>query len=943
VARYRAGDVSGAAELLEQAAPAADDGSRLFFLAMARWQSSDREEARKCYGRAVEWMAKYRPEAEELRRFRAEASALLGMGGSAPWVSSGAWSPDGKHFATVASRKEPADTNGKPDADPALITVWEASTKQQILHFSERITSSLSWSPDGQRLAAGGCGFVKVWQASTGHEVLALRTPHQDDWAQGQLWWSPDGQRLVATSSAGDGRDAEVTVWDLNTRAILFSTPGGLGTTWSETPFSPDGKWLLLAKKGEKGEDSQRVVDARTGEEVASLLPGITGEAWSPDGKRLLTVTGETVTILGVPTFREEAAFRLRRAPHGPMRWSTDGKRLVCFEQRVSPGVPWRCSVRNATTGQELSFFEVPSSTVLGWFSPDGQRVATLTADRRPTVWDVVTGQQVFASSIPSEALSTVYGRDSLNWSPDGRRLLIVSEGKVEIWDATAERDFLLLHATDDFLSNKRLAWSPDGRRVAARGWMRSSQPSWKKRHSVVERLNVEPGQGVVAVWDSDTGEQVLALPAHAGDVPGVAWSPDGKSLATMGEDEPAPDDPAPVPGTVETWDRIKVWDARTGRKIAEWRAHSSWGQDVTWSPDGKLLASTGWDETFDGRWIGRQHSADPKSGLWPAGKRERFLTIRVWDAATGQEVFHISHPAGLMIAWSPDGARLAAYGSSSVRVWDTHTWQELVPPQEAPIPRGGAPSPDRKRIAVAGNDIKVWDVTRGQVVLHLIGNSRGIGEIAWSADGQRLVSAGRDGLLRFWDTTTGQVLSIPRESAGDAALAWSPDGRRLAVSDGWAQLYDTGKHDSWLPSVAHTQNQLALAWATHQDPKLRDPIRAVTSAKKAVELAPRIGVYWATLGLAHYRAGNWKDAVQALERSMELRWGGDGTVWFYLAMAHWQLGEKEQARKWYDEAVRWMEQPDLRRQADDIPRLRAEAAELLLIKEPPPKGTDKG
>jgi hypothetical protein len=86
----------------------------------------------------------------------------------------------------------------------------------------------------------------------------------------------------------------------------------------------------------------------------------------------------------------------------------------------------------------------------------------------------------------------------------------------------------------------------------------------------------------------------------------------------------------------------------------------------------------------------------------------------------------------------------------------------------------------------------------------------------------------------------------------------------------------------------------------------------------------------------------------------MELRSGGDGTVWFYLAMAAWQMGDKRKARKWYDEAVRWMDQPDEdkfyrdpTRQTDEIRCLRAEAAELLAVKAPPaellppPKASD--
>jgi tetratricopeptide (TPR) repeat protein len=128
------------------------------------------------------------------------------------------------------------------------------------------------------------------------------------------------------------------------------------------------------------------------------------------------------------------------------------------------------------------------------------------------------------------------------------------------------------------------------------------------------------------------------------------------------------------------------------------------------------------------------------------------------------------------------------------------------------------------------------------------------------------------------------------------------------------------------------------LAWfqATYPDPKVRESGQALTHAKKAVELAPSNGAFWNTLGVAHYRAGDWKAAVEALTKSEELSPGG--SLAFnasFLAMAHWQLGEKDKARDWYDRAVDWMakNQP----QNKELKRFRAEAEELLGIPNTPP------
>src|SRR5205823_1316215 len=114
----------------------------------------------------------------------------------------------------------------------------------------------------------------------------------------------------------------------------------------------------------------------------------------------------------------------------------------------------------------------------------------------------------------------------------------------------------------------------------------------------------------------------------------------------------------------------------------------------------------------------------------------------------------------------------------------------------------------------------------------------------------------------------------------------------------------------------------------TCADRKQWKPAEAVEFAKKAIQLEPKAGTYWNTLGAAHYRAGNWKDAIAALQKSMDLRNGGDSFDWFFLAMAHWQLGEKEQAKKWYEKAVVWTEKNNPK--DEELKCFRSEAKALL-------------
>jgi tetratricopeptide (TPR) repeat protein len=126
-----------------------------------------------------------------------------------------------------------------------------------------------------------------------------------------------------------------------------------------------------------------------------------------------------------------------------------------------------------------------------------------------------------------------------------------------------------------------------------------------------------------------------------------------------------------------------------------------------------------------------------------------------------------------------------------------------------------------------------------------------------------------------------------------------------------------------------------SLAWllATAADAKFRNPSRAVELAAQAARGAPHRPEYRGTLGIARYRAGDWNGAVADLEKSIRLHRPDDWKRAYpslFLAMAHWQLGEKDKARDWFDKAVHWME----RGEKDDaeLKRFRAEAAKMLGI-----------
>ena len=147
----------------------------------------------------------------------------------------------------------------------------------------------------------------------------------------------------------------------------------------------------------------------------------------------------------------------------------------------------------------------------------------------------------------------------------------------------------------------------------------------------------------------------------------------------------------------------------------------------------------------------------------------------------------------------------------------------------------------------------------------------------------------------------------------------------KRAIAHQWGRAYELGTvYNAW-------------AWllATAPDAKVRNPAEAVKLAKKAVECGPENANYWNTLGVAQYRTGAWQEAELALQKSMDFGQGGNAFDWLFLGMAHWHLGQKEEARRQYDRAVQWMHKNEP--QNEELLRFRSEAEELLVIKKKEP------
>jgi WD40 repeat protein/serine/threonine protein kinase len=269
----------------------------------------------------------------------------------------------------------------------------------------------------------------------------------------------------------------------------------------------------------------------------------------------------------------------------------------------------------------------------------------------------------------------------------------------------------------------------------------------------------------------------------HAGEVWSVTFSPDGRKLASGSEDRTA-----------------KVWEAATGRELLTLSGHSEWVYCVAFSPDGKRLATASGDTTAK-LWDAetgallqtfRGHTKRVNAAAFSPDGRRLYTggddSMRVWDTSDGREAATFEGAGGAIrsLAVSPDGSAVVAVGSSSSAVaWDTRTRRRRLSVKVHDDWVAAVKfSPDGERFATASYDhvVKVWEAATGRELVALRGHSgRAIG-LDFSPDGLRIATSGEDRTVRLWDASTGRGLDALKGHLRPVeSVAFSPDGLSLA------------------------------------------------------------------------------------------------------------------------------------------------------------------
>jgi WD40 repeat protein/serine/threonine protein kinase len=572
------------------------------------------------------------------------------------------------------------------------------------------------FSPDGKRLALAGLrksvvrpnrveeirSIVRVVEVETGEKLFSVQGPPG---LVREVVWGPKGDRLAV-----GGGDGTVKVWDSDGQELATLT--GHSDAVNAVAFSPDGQSLASASS-----------------DGTVKLWGLTDFTWdgSPEPSGRL---GRAVPREGPAARRERRTLRGHKAGLNCLTFSPDGLRVFAsgFE-----GIIRGWDIR---TGAEVVKAHHEGGGLLALVcSPDGQRLAGSGLGTAVQLWDAQTGQVILALRGHGDAIP------SLAFSHDGRRLASASwDGTVKIWDARpvegskAPGELRTCRDRDIVFA---LAYTPAGRGLISG--------------------NLE---GQLKLWDPATGEEQLTWQGHKGPIAAISLSANGERLASIGAD-----------GALKLWDltdrtkpqllqrpewsevrgsdvafspdgqlvaapwgvsgEVKVWETASGKEVQTFPGHRSSCYSVSFAPDGRRLASSGYDQR-----------------------------IKIWDLQTGEKVQDLEGHQHLVIrqVFSPDGKQLAsASWDHTVKVWDVETGKDLLTLRHKDRVVSVAFRPDGQMLVTGSFDgaVVLWDARTGKELKTLRGHSGICWFVAFSPDGRSMASASGyrgGGEIKIWE-----------------------------------------------------------------------------------------------------------------------------------------------------------------------------------------------
>ncbi len=696
----------------------------------------------------------------------------------------------------------------------------------QLLTFSGHTLRvwSLAYSPDGQRIASGSAhwgrdvqGEVKVWDANTGQELFSFR---DQPYSIMSLAFSPDATVLASASVIwGAGRRrGDVRVRDLKTGQERLSIP--CDSDVFSVAFSPDGRVLAMGCSN----GIIRLCDSSTGKEQRVLAghgSTVFSVCFSPDGAWLASGSNDSsVRVWDARDGRELKAIRIP-GPTPSVRavsFSSDGAYLAAATYGGT------VTVFDAQTGSEVNRDLAHGSAYVA-FGPADLSLAVATSEEGIYLLQALTGAR--KPRFPGHRS----GESRVVFSLDGRRLVTAGADRlVRVWDVTAEPEPREMNVTGDG-NIADMAYSPDGRQLAV--------VTTARRGSLLRGAMTDK---TLRTWDMTAGRQLHVAKGHTEWLTCVAYSPDGRVIATGSDDK-----------------TVRLWNAQSGEPRFTLTGHTDKVTGVAFGPDGSRLVSVSLDKT-----------------------------LRLWDAGTGQELDAFpSHDSGITsVAWVSDGRHVIVAGENGkVTVWNVATRREHATLRGHAVKvHSMTLSRDAQLLATAdaSGNIHIWDFAalvegRAAVPRHsLQRHVEPVTGLSFSPDGNRLASVSSESVT-LWDAATGQEILAPRcQTGSESRVQFSPDGRQLAVSAGIAvRILDSTDERPAAGLNAQTEQQRTIGWherEAKQAQEARDWFGAAYHLSRLIEAQPDRRAHYFRRGQVNAGRANWQEAASDYNRTAELR-----------------------------------------------------------------------